>query len=122
MQLQKYLIEWRPITRYCSTSFPLFLLAPELITNSSNQTAITVFISNIAVLGIENCLIASLPDLFSSETILRMEDEQLDAIAAESEDIRLERAMLDEKIEDLENGLQTIGRQASLLPSGMSQY
>jgi hypothetical protein len=100
----------------------LLLLAPELITNSSNQTAITVFISNIAVLGIENCLITSLPDLFSSETILRMEDEKLEAIAAESEDIRLERAMLDEKIKDLDKGLQTIGRQASLLPSGMSQY
>lgn len=83
------------------------------------KTAITVFISNIAVLGIENCLIASLPDLFSSETILRMEDEQLEAIAAESEDIRLERAMLDEKIKDLEKGLHTIGRQASLLPSDL---
>lgn len=119
MRLQKYWIEWRPITRYCSTSFPS-LLAPELILNSFNQTAITIFINNIAVLGIENCLIASLPDLFSPETILRMEDEQLEAIAAESEDIRLERAILDEKIRDLEKGLHTIGRQASLLPSGMS--
>ncbi|OCL14499.1 hypothetical protein AOQ84DRAFT_330949 [Glonium stellatum] len=83
------------------------------------KTAITVFISNIVVLGIENCLIVSLPDFLSPKTILRMEDEQLEAIAAESEDVRFERIMLDEKIKDLEKGLQTIGRQASLLPSAL---
>ncbi|KAL7771099.1 hypothetical protein CFE70_001041 [Pyrenophora teres f. teres 0-1] len=67
-----------------------------------------IFISNIAILGIENCLIKDLPAIFSPTLIAGMDEEKLSAIASESEEIRHERATLEQKLSVLEPGKQVL--------------
>ncbi|EAT88305.2 hypothetical protein SNOG_04545 [Parastagonospora nodorum SN15] len=68
------------------------------------SSAISVFINNTAVLAIENCLIKDLSAIFSPTLTADMDDEQLQAIAAESEDVRCERDTLRKKLEVLQSG------------------
>jgi hypothetical protein len=72
------------------------------------QSAISVFINNIAVLAVENCLIKNLPAIFSPSLTANMDDEQLRAIASESEETRSERASLKQKLGVLESGKQVL--------------
>jgi GTPase SAR1 family protein len=72
------------------------------------QSAISVFSNNIAVLAIENCLIKDLSGIFSPTLTANMDDEQLYAIAAESEDVRYERSSLRKKLEVLQSGRQIL--------------
>ena len=76
------------------------------------QKAITVFISNVTILAIENCLITKLPSLLSPELVLSMDEEKLHRIAAESEQIRTERTALTHRLADLEAGKQILEVQA----------
>jgi hypothetical protein len=71
---------------------------------TNEQSAISVFINNTAVLAIENCLIKDLSAIFSPTLTADMDDEQLQAIAAESEDVRCERDTLRKKLEVLQSG------------------
>lgn len=71
---------------------------------TNEQSAISVFINNTAVLAIENCLIKDLSAIFSPTLTADMDDEQLQAIAAESEDVRFERDALRKKLEVLQSG------------------
>jgi hypothetical protein len=72
------------------------------------QSAISVFINNIAVLAIENCLLKNLSAIFSPTMTADMDDEQLHAIAAESEDAREERLLLKSKLDALKSGKQIL--------------
>lgn len=63
-----------------------------------------MFINNTAVLAIENCLVKDLSAIFSPTLTADMDDEQLQAIAAESEDVRFERDALQKKLEVLQSG------------------
>ena len=63
-----------------------------------------MFINNIAVLAIENCLIKGLSGIFSPSLIASLSDEQLRAIAAESNEIRDERECLRQRLDALEAG------------------
>jgi hypothetical protein len=56
------------------------------------------------VLAIENCLLKNLSAIFSPTLTANMDDEQLFAIAAESEEIRLERTLLRAKLDSLQSG------------------
>jgi hypothetical protein len=67
-----------------------------------------VFINNIAVLAIENCLIKDLAAIFSPTLTANMDDGQLSAIAAECEEVRLERESLRKKLEVLQSGKQIL--------------
>ncbi|RAR10057.1 P-loop containing nucleoside triphosphate hydrolase protein [Stemphylium lycopersici] len=80
------------------------------------KSAISAFISNIAVLGIENCLIKNLSTIFSPTLIANMDDELLRAIASESEEIRDERASLREKLCVLEAGKQVLSEHIAMRP------
>ncbi|KAF2498667.1 hypothetical protein BU16DRAFT_558721 [Lophium mytilinum] len=72
------------------------------------NVAIQVFISNITVLAVEKCLIAKIPAIFDSSTVLGLTEDQLEAIAGESAEVRRERSGLDDKIEDLESGYELL--------------
>jgi transcriptional regulator of NAD metabolism len=72
------------------------------------QSAISVFINNIAVLAIENCLIKDLSAIFSPTLAANMDDEQLQAIAGECEEVRCEREDLRKKLEVLQSGKQIL--------------
>ncbi|XWW94493.1 hypothetical protein V2A60_002436 [Cordyceps javanica] len=56
------------------------------------------FIDDISVLAVERCLINKLPFLFPSETILDLQDDELDHIATESYALSLERTRYTEKL------------------------
>jgi hypothetical protein len=72
------------------------------------QSAISVFINNIAVLAIENCLIKDLSAIFSPTLTANMDDEQLQAIAGECEEVRCEREDLRKKLQVLQSGKQIL--------------
>lgn len=76
------------------------------------QKAISVFISNIAVLAIENCLITDLSSLLDPELVLNMNEEKLQMIASESDDVRAERTALKQKLADLKAGKRILDLQA----------
>jgi short-subunit dehydrogenase involved in D-alanine esterification of teichoic acids len=73
-----------------------------------------VFISNVTVLAIENCLIKNLEEIFSPILIAGMSDEKLHSIAAESEEIRTERSDLREKLNVLEGGKRVLNEHIGM--------
>jgi hypothetical protein len=95
------LISCRHTTRSVNPSSPSLSC---LTSTNCSQSAISIFINNIAVLAVENCLIKNLPAIFSPTLTADMDDEQLRAIASESEEIRSERASLEQKLSVLESG------------------
>ena len=69
------------------------------------QSAILVFMNNVASLAIEQCLLSSVAKMLSSVTVRDMEDEELRAIAAESDETIQERARLSDRVKTLEKAL-----------------
>ena len=67
-----------------------------------------VLVDNFAVLAIESCLLKMLEQIFSPETVMRLPDETVRDIAAESEDSQAERGRLEAKLTSLEGGLQIL--------------
>ena len=67
-----------------------------------------MLVDNFAVLGIESCLVEPLADILSPETIMRLPDETIQEIAAESDDARDERSRAVSKLNSLEAGLRTL--------------
>lgn len=61
--------------------------------------------SNVASLAIEQCLLSGVAKIFSSATVRDMEDDELQAIAAESDETMQERARLSDRVKTLEKGL-----------------
>lgn len=63
---------------------------------------------NVAVLGIEQCLLSGLADIFSPNVVMKMEDDVLREIAAEPADVQAERKRLTDKLDNLEEGQKTL--------------
>ncbi|KAF2035984.1 dynamin-1 [Setomelanomma holmii] len=80
------------------------------------SSAISVFISNVAVLAVENCLLKNLSGIFCPTLTANMDDEQLCDIAAESEESRRQRLNLREKLQILEAGKQVLYEQVAKTP------
>ncbi|KAJ5994698.1 hypothetical protein N7481_001675 [Penicillium waksmanii] len=72
------------------------------------DTAIISFIDNIAILGIENCLLCPLSGIFTSQTINNMEDKQVKDLAAEESFITEDRERLIREKEMLQNSLNVL--------------
>ncbi|CAO2656981.1 Nn.00g057840.m01.CDS01 [Neocucurbitaria sp. VM-36] len=79
--------------------------------------AITVFINNIAVLAIENCLIKNLAGIFSPSLIADLSDEKLHAIAAESDKVREDRNSLRQKLSALQSGKEILNEHIAMRPT-----
>lgn len=69
-----------------------------------------VAVDNIAVLGIEFCLLERLSEMLSPDIVLNLDDAVVQEIAAEKEDSQIERARALAKLHSLEAGLQTLRR------------
>ncbi|KAM0807103.1 putative GED domain-containing protein [Seiridium cardinale] len=82
------------------------------------EISLRTFTENMVILAIENCLIEDLPHLFTSEKVNQMENEELEQLAAETEELRLERAQVKEEHDSLKKGLEFCSkyrkREASL--------
>lgn len=74
------------------------------------QISLRTFTENMIVLVIENCLVEDIPNVFTTEKVSGMEDEELERLAAESEDIRIERSAVRTEYESLRKGLQLCNR------------
>ncbi|KAF1993809.1 P-loop containing nucleoside triphosphate hydrolase protein [Amniculicola lignicola CBS 123094] len=83
------------------------------------KKVISIFISNVAVLAVETCLVAKLDSIFSPTLVHLLSDEDLDFIAAESEEIQTERASLSLKLEDLKAGKKILDLQACNSGTGL---
>lgn len=62
-------------------------------------------VDDLSVLAVEKCLVKRLPDLLSPETIIGLDDATTTRIAAETEESRLERSRVTEKLKVLESTL-----------------
>ena len=69
-----------------------------------------VVVDNVAVLGIEFCLLEKLSDMLSSDVVMNLDDTVVQEIAGEEEDSQKERARALAKLQSLEAGLQTLHR------------
>ena len=69
-----------------------------------------VLVDNFAVLGIENCLLNMLPEMFSPETVMGLDEGLAEDIATETEDSLNERARVTRKLDSLEAGLKILNR------------
>jgi hypothetical protein len=78
-----------------------------------------VFISNVAVLAVESCLLADLAAIFTPEMIIAMDDAQLEAIASESQGILMARTDLRKRLEDLWAGKRILDEHACKADAGM---
>lgn len=71
-----------------------------------------VFVDNFAALAIERCIFQKLPKIFTPEVVLSLNEQTLQAIAAETEESKLERKRNLEKLKSLRSGLQILTRLA----------
>jgi GTPase SAR1 family protein len=65
------------------------------------------FVDNVTTLAIENCLLAGLANIFSSDMVLGMDDVQLFNLAGESEKMLSDRKYAEEKNRLLKRSLET---------------
>ncbi|KAJ5836851.1 Dynamin GTPase [Penicillium robsamsonii] len=72
------------------------------------ETAIVTFVDNVAILAIENCLLFPLEHIFTGKTVLSMDNQQIREIAAEPSNIQKDRERLNEELEKLRKGNQTL--------------
>ncbi|CAG8028979.1 unnamed protein product [Penicillium salamii] len=72
------------------------------------DTAIVTFVDNIAILAIENCLLSTLEQIFTGRTVINMDDQQVQEIAAEPSHIQVERERLNEELEQLRKARRTL--------------
>jgi hypothetical protein len=68
-------------------------------------------VDNVAVLGIEFCLVEKLSEMLSSEVVMNLDDAVVQEIAGEEEDSQEERARTLKKLQILESALQDLRRQ-----------
>ena len=69
-----------------------------------------MLVDNVAVLGIEQCLLSGLADIFSPNVVMKMDADVLREIAAEPDHVQAERKRLTDKLGDLEIGQKTLNR------------
>ncbi|KAK4178819.1 P-loop containing nucleoside triphosphate hydrolase protein [Triangularia setosa] len=66
--------------------------------------SLDVFIDNVVVLGLENCLLRHLPTILDPDLVPNMTDEDVEKVAAESRPIRQEREELQVQLAKLQSG------------------
>lgn len=74
----------------------------------SLQSALVTFIDNIATLAIENCLIRPLGNVFDSQSVSNLSEEQVTNLASESPEAQLTRECFKQELEKLQAGLQAL--------------
>lgn len=65
-------------------------------------------VDNFSVLSIEKCLLQKLPEMFTPEIVIGLDDAQIEGIASESEESRAERSRATEKLQVLEETLNVL--------------
>lgn len=77
------------------------------------NVALETLIDNVVVLGVESCLLSKLGEMFSPETVARMDDHMLQLLGGESPETIAERDDLQAQLQKLEASLKTCRRHVS---------
>ncbi|OAX81909.1 hypothetical protein ACJ72_03742 [Emergomyces africanus] len=72
--------------------------------------ALPVFIDNVAFLAVENCLVENLENLISPSMMAQLSTEQIERVAADSEDTHIARKQLADKVKVLELAVNSCRR------------
>ncbi|KAH8879037.1 dynamin family protein [Thozetella sp. PMI_491] len=84
------------------------------------EMSLTTFTENVISLAVESCLVRDIPSILTPAAVFRMKTETLEKLAAQSEEVSEERAMLQARVKKLEEGLETCRRSRPREPSGLS--
>ncbi|RLL94583.1 hypothetical protein CFD26_102665 [Aspergillus turcosus] len=97
-----------------STQFPAAEIIDQM--QAYYDLAVVIFMNNVANLAIENCLLGPLESIFTSATVVNMDDEQIEDLASEPTAVREQRERLNYQLEKLQTGLSTLKSYDSTLP------
>lgn len=78
-----------------------------------------MLVDNIAVLGVECCLLEGLKSAFTAHTVMCLGDDMVQKIATENQESATERTRTQEKLRTLENGLHILTRYRRSKQEGM---
>ena len=84
------------------------------------KVAMKTLVDNFSVLSIEKCLLQKLPEMFTPEIVMDLDDAQIESIAAESEESQTERNRATEKLNVLQSTLKVLQSLDRHKVSGMS--
>ncbi|EAW23560.1 uncharacterized protein NFIA_022710 [Aspergillus fischeri NRRL 181] len=70
--------------------------------------AIVIFMNNVANLAIENCLLQPLEGIFTSASVVNMDDQHIEDLATEPTAVREQRERLSYQLEKLRTGLSIL--------------
>ena len=79
-----------------------------------------VLVDNFSVLAVEKCMLSDLSNVLSPDIVMKLDDDMVSKIAAESESSILERKRTTEELKSLEEGLVTLNRFSWLRKAGMT--
>lgn len=74
------------------------------------QVALKKFVDDVSVLAIEQCFLAKLSGIFSTDVVCDLSDDDLRRLVGESAGIGKERSRLTEKLRVLEEGLLQLNK------------
>ena len=69
-----------------------------------------VLVDNFSVLAVEKCLLRDLADILSPDIVSKLSDDEVNALAAESETSMLERRRATDDLTTLQEGLTVLNR------------
>ncbi len=81
-----------------------------------------VLVDNFSVLAVEKCMLSDLAHVLSPDLIMRLGDDLVSAIAAESESSILERQRTTEKLKTLQGGLVKLNHFSRLRSASTSAH
>ncbi|KAL8878494.1 MAG: hypothetical protein Q9198_003705 [Flavoplaca austrocitrina] len=74
------------------------------------RVAMKVLVDNFSVLAVEKCLLRDLADILSPDIVSKLSDDEVSALAAESETSMLERRRATDDLTTLQEGLTVLNR------------
>lgn len=77
-----------------------------------------VLVDNFSVLAVEKCMLSDLADILSPDITIKLSDDEVNALAAESETSVLERRRATEELKVLQEGLTDLNRFSRLRGAG----
>lgn len=102
---------------YKASGWPAETIQPEI---NNPQVAMKTLIDNFCVLAVEKCLLSDLANILSPDVVMKLSDDAVKTIAAESDESVHERRFLIEKTRTLREGLAQLERLYQPRSSGTS--
>ncbi|KAL8646162.1 MAG: hypothetical protein Q9226_006989 [Calogaya cf. arnoldii] len=82
------------------------------------KVAMKVLVDNFSVLAVEKCMLSDLAAILSPDNIIKLSDDEVNALAAESDTSILERRRATEELKTLQEGLKELNRFSRFRDAG----